>query len=48
MKIEFWEKAFEGSIEYIDDIIAILSVDDVEFREKFNTLSKEYQDLELE
>lgn len=34
-----WEKAFEGSIEYIDDIIAILSVDDVEFREKFNTLS---------
>lgn len=34
-----WEKEFSGSIEYIDDVIAILSVDDTEFREKYNTLS---------
>lgn len=34
-----WEKEFSGNIEYIDDVIAILSVDDTEFREKYNTLS---------
>lgn len=34
-----WGKEFLGSIEYIDDAIAILSVDDTEFREKYNTLS---------
>lgn len=34
-----WEKEFIGTVEYIDDIIAILSVDDVEFGEKFNSLS---------
>lgn len=34
-----WEKEFSGSIEYTDDVIAILSVDDMEFREKYNTLS---------
>lgn len=34
-----WEKEFTGSVEYIDDVIALLSVDDAEFSEKFNALS---------
>lgn len=34
-----WGKEFAGSVEYFDDVIAILSVDETEFREKYNGLS---------
>lgn len=34
-----WAKEFTGNVEYVDDIIAILSVNDAEFKEKYNTLS---------
>lgn len=34
-----WEKSFVGIVDHIDNIIAIISVDDIEFSEKFNTLS---------